>query len=62
MKKIAFAWLTFWYDFTTKEEAEKFVSDNRNKGWHFEGTPYINGNNEWTVQVLKPYQKYNPGW
>lgn len=62
MKKIAFAWITVWYDFTTKEEAEKFVRDNQKKGWHFDGEPYCNGNNEWTVQVDKPYGKYNPGW
>lgn len=62
MKKVAFAWLTFWYDFTTKEEAERFVRDNQGKGWHFENELYCNGNDEWVVRVSKPYGKYNPGW
>lgn len=64
MKKVAFAWVTFWYDFTTKEEAEKFIRDNQGKYWLF-GKPYENNNNNgflYTVEVKKQYGKYNPGW
>lgn len=64
MKKVAFAWLTFWYDFSTKEEAEKFRDDNQGKYWLID-RPYENNNNNgfpYTVEVKKPYGKYNPGW
>ena len=65
MKKIAFAWLTYWYDFSTEEEAKEFIRNNRGKYWNF-GEVYENHNGEgclpYTVEVKKPYGKYNPGW
>lgn len=36
MKKIVFAHIEFVIDFTTKEEAIKYLQDNQGKGWHFE--------------------------
>lgn len=61
MKRVAFAWLTFWYDFDTKKEAEEFVVKNGGKGWQIK-EPYDNGADHWTVVVEKPYSNYNPGW
>ena len=64
MKKTAFAWITFMYDFDTEEEAEKYVKRNRGRYWLI-SKPYKNNNNNgfpYTVEVKKPYGKYNPGW
>lgn len=64
--RISFAWITFQIDFKTKEEAEKYVSDNRGKYWRFSEAeqftkePDCNGN-MWTVKVERPYKNY-PCW
>lgn len=36
MKKVAFAWISMWIDFSTIEEAIKYIKDNNAKGWRFE--------------------------
>lgn len=63
MKRVAFAWVTLMYDFTTEEEVNKFISDNQGKGWLF-GEVYENRNDDlpYTVEVKKPYGNYYPGW
>ena len=35
MKKVAFAWITEWVDFTDYDEAIKYIKNNSNKGWRF---------------------------
>lgn len=35
MKRVVFAWVSEWVDFTSYEEAIKYVKDNRAKGWRF---------------------------
>lgn len=65
MKRIAFMWVTVLYDFTTKEEAYRFVKNNLGKYWIF-GEVYENSNNNgmpYSVEVKKPYDDvHNPGW
>lgn len=64
MKQVAFAWVTFLYDFDTLEKAEEYYKKNRfdeKKHWLIE-EPYENGVGGWTVEVKKPYKDYNPGW
>lgn len=63
MKRVAFAWVTLMYDFTTEEEVNKFITDNQRKGWLF-GEVYENRNDDlpYTVEVKKPYGNYYPGW
>lgn len=62
-KRVAFAWVTIWYDFDTEQEAINFIRKNRTgKGWLVEEVA-VKNNDYWTVEVKKPYnKKYNPGW
>lgn len=74
MKKVVFAWIEEIIDFDTRENAEKYFIEGRNKGWQFnpknggyltfEDCVYRNGNTElpWSLQVEKPYGNYYPGW
>lgn len=73
MKKVVFANVEFTLDFTSKEEAIKYVRDNQGKGWFFEPiSPDENGydkfvykqrdEDSWTVIVRKPYKNYYAGW
>ena len=63
MKRVAFAWVTLIYDFTTEEEVNKFITDNQGKGWLFSEV-YENRNDDlpYTVEVKKSYGNYYPGW
>ena len=61
MKRVAFAWVTFWLDFDTMDEAQAYYINNHGKGFRFPKEPYYNGTN-WTVEVEKPYRNYNCGW
>ena len=63
MKKVIFAWVTFWYDFDTLTEADEYCNKNKiaGKNWLIE-EPYENGIGGWTVEVKKRYGNYNPGW
>lgn len=65
MKRVAFAWKTFVYDFTTYEEAWQFMADGKGKGWFFyTEEPYHNSGDDfpWSVKVDKPLGNYCPGW
>ena len=80
MKRVAFAWISEWVDFSNRDEAVEYVKKNADKGWRFivpnvttymgysaevnaESIVYENGNVEYpyTVQLEKPYGKYNMG-
>jgi len=77
MKRVAFAWVTEWVDFTKITEAIDYAKAERAKGhrivnylneyayteYEIVEAIYENGNDEykWTVRVEKPYKKYNMG-
>lgn len=64
MKRIAFAHIEQVVDFTTREEAERFEEESRNKGYKI-----VWGAHEvemdklyYSVVIKKPYQNYKTGW
>ena len=61
-RKVAFAWVTFVYDFDFEEECDRFIKANRGKGWYFGEKSYDRFGGYWTVRVEKPYRDYNCGW
>jgi hypothetical protein len=62
MKRIAFANISLIIDFSSKEEAEQYKKDNFDKGWWFGEIEYNSPIGMWTMEVRKPYGKYNCGW
>lgn len=64
MKRVAFAYISALMDFTSEDEARKYKRDNYGKGWWF-GEVYENCNDnefKYSMEVRKPYGKYNPGF
>lgn len=59
--KIAFASISMILDFDSEEKAENYKKKNMGKGWWFSEITYLS-NNIWTMEVRKPYKKYNKGW
>ena len=64
MKRVAFAHIEQVVDFTTREEAEKFEVESRNKGYYIVwGTHEVKMDElYYSVVIRKPYQNYNTGW
>lgn len=62
MKKIVFAHTAFVIDFTTKKEAEEYAREAKYKGYFVWNEPHEIDDGKWSLEVYKPYKKYNPGW
>lgn len=76
MKKVAFAWVTKWVDFSTYEEAKAYAKECCDKDffmwdseksnwtrWDIPSVIYENGNTEmpYTIRVMTPYKNYEIG-
>lgn len=62
--KISFAWITLKIDFPSKEEAAKYILENRGKYWRFGEIEQFTQEpdalgNMYTLQVERPYKNYN---
>lgn len=62
MKRIAFAHVAVLYDFDSELEAMDFQRESRAKGWFVNREVYKSSDNVWSLEVFKPYKRYNPGW
>ena len=60
--KVAFANISLIIDFDSDEEAQTYKNDNFGKGWWFGETEYNPMIKKWTMEVRRPYGKYNCGW
>lgn len=60
--KVAFANISLIIDFDSEEEANQYKIKNMGKGWWFGEIEYNSPINMWTMEVRRPYGKYNCGW
>ena len=60
--RVVFASVSMIMDFDSEEEAKQYKIKNMDKGWWFGEITYYSSDGFWSMEVRKPYRKYNPGW
>lgn len=62
MKRVAFAFTAFWYDFDTKEELDRYVDNLKKKGTYFRIQNIYDNGKFWTLVIYRQYKNYETGF